>query len=288
MIACSPGILQGCFELLEIVSRNSIAFAQIQHSFSRLGSMPAARVIEAAQCLQWLQATSDGITVITPSGERIRSLSGYQAMLRQAILDYVEIERPAWLQNAIFGRARVLSFASSDVAQVFVEAALATGADDDVVEFWDLIAARARGLRSEHLNAIGREGERLTMSYEAARTGRQPKWIAVENNADGYDILSVVEPGDLRHLSIEVKATTAGLAGRFHITRNEWEWAAESELHAFHLWDIRSKATATLAVLKTADVVKHIPSNCGKGNWESVEIPFRAFQTHFELRSLSV
>lgn len=72
-------------------------------------------------------------------------------MLRRAILDYVEIERPPWLQQALNGRARVLAFSGPKVAQVMIEAGLKAGVSADVVEFWDELAARARGLRDARL-----------------------------------------------------------------------------------------------------------------------------------------
>ena len=56
-------------------------------------------------------------------------------MLRQALLDYIDVERPPWVQNATFGRSRVLSFAGNAIAQVFVEAGLAHGTTDEVVDF---------------------------------------------------------------------------------------------------------------------------------------------------------
>ena len=89
-------------------------------------------------------------------------------MLRQALLDYMEIERPPWLQNASFGRARVLSFAGSDIAQVFVEADLAHGTDDNVVAFWDAMAAKARGQKIDRLTEIGRR--RASLDYPRGST----------------------------------------------------------------------------------------------------------------------
>ena len=56
-----------------------------------------------------------------------------------------------------------MAFAGNGVAQVFVEAGLANGFDDDVVAFWDELAARARGLRDVKLSEFGREGEKLTI-----------------------------------------------------------------------------------------------------------------------------
>ncbi|MGK2914720.1 MAG: DUF3883 domain-containing protein [Porticoccaceae bacterium] len=280
MTAFSPGLVQSCFELLEMAVRRKLPSAQISVEFSRIGVMPSARVVELAQILNWLQAGADGSAVVTIGGERVMSFGGYEGRIRQALLDYIDIVRPPWIQNATFGRARVLSFAGSDIAQVFVEAGLAHGFGDEIVAFWDEIAARARGQKGARLTGIGRAGERLTIAYERERTGREPKWISVESNEDGYDVLSVAGREDERLLSIEVKATTVGIGGGFHLTTNEWDRAVFNDIHAFHLWDI-SRPVPSLAVLSKVEVDPHVPANRGGGAWESVEISFGAFADQF-------
>ncbi len=281
MIAFSPGLAQGCFELLGIASRNTLTFPQIHVSFAYLGSIPTAKVISTAQGIGWLIASEEGIASITPSGLRLLNLAGYEPMLRQALIDYLEMQRPPWLQNATYGRSRVIRFAGNEVAQVFVEAGLANGIEDDVVAFWDALAALARGQKNIRLSEIGRQGERLSIAHEHVRTGRKPKWVAIDNNEDGYDILSIVESGDARPLSIEVKASTLGLNGSLHLTRNEWERSQEVENHSFHLWAIKSKTEKALAMLTPALLKNHIPIDSGAGNWETVEIPFSEFAAHF-------
>lgn len=276
MISFSPGIAQGCFDLLEMADRMPLAFAKIPSVFTRLGGLPSGRVVETVQTLNWLRAREDGIAMLTPSGARILGLAGYEPRLRQALLDYIDAVRPPWIQNATFGRGRVLSFAGSEIAQIFVEAGLAHGIEDEVVAFWDAMAARARGQKNIRLMAIGREGERLTMVHEKIRTGRAPKWVAIDSNEDGYDVLSVAGPQDSSQLSIEVKATNIGHSGSFHLTFNEWDRALSFLNYTFHLWDM-SRAVPSLAVLSIEDVEPHVPVNQGAGNWESVEIPFGIF-----------
>ena len=285
MIAFSPGLAQGCFDLLVIASRNSLTFQEIHASFAYFGSMPASKVIETTQGLMWIRANDDGTVAVTASGSYLLGIVGYEPMLRQALLDYIDVVLPPWAQNASFGRSRVLSFAGSEIAQVFVEAGLAHGTDHEVVAFWDELAARARGQKSGRLTAIGRHGERLSLAYEENRTGRKPEWVSVENNADGYDILSVVRSEDARQLSIEVKTSTLGVAGAFHLTRNEWERALEVAHHAFHLWDARANSAPWLAVIDPQEMQAHIPSDLGSGSWESVVIPFAAFKSRFVMHT---
>ena len=151
-----------------------------------------------------------GIAKLTPSGARLQSLTGYEPMLRQTLLDDIDVERPSWVQSATFGRMKVIAFAGNQIGQVFVEAGLADGTDRDVVAFWDTIAAIGRGQKDTRLIEIGRNGERLTIAHEEWRTGSKPKWVAIDDNEDGYYVLSIVNKDDSRSLSIEVKSSTMG------------------------------------------------------------------------------
>jgi Domain of unknown function (DUF3883) len=274
----SPGVLQGGMALLDILSRRALTMPQLQLAFPSLGGMPAAQVIEAGFFLRWMRVNPEGMAAATPEGERIRLVEGYEQRLRQAILDYIDAASPPWVQTASFGRKRLLSFAGNQIGQVFLEAGLVDGTDEAVVAFWDDLAARARGQKDDRLNAIGREGERLSIDYERKRTGRVPKWVAIDNNDDGYDILSVVSSDDLRKQSIEVKASMSGLRGSFFLTRNEWECAQEAPAHAFHLWALDQ---GKLAVLTTHDMAEHIAKDRGRGEWRLVEVPLNAFHGCF-------
>ena len=181
----------------------------------------------------------------------------------------------------------MIRFAGSELAQVFVEAGLAHGITDEVVAFWDVMAALARGQKNSRLSEIGRQGERLSIAHEHIRTGRTPKWVAIDNNEDGYDVLSIVEPDDARPLSIEVKASTMGLSGSLHLTRNEWERSQEVENHTFHLWAMKSKSQNALAVIVPTELQNHVPTDSGSGSWEEVEIPFSVFHSHFVAQTIS-
>lgn len=284
MIGFSPGVVQGCFDLLGIASRNALTFPQISSSFAQLGGLSSGEVIDTAQSLKWLGASEHGIATITSIGSRLVSLAGYEPMLRQALLDYIDVERPAWVQNATYGRMKVISFAGTEIAQVFIEAGLAHGNDDATVAFWDVMAAMARSQKSCRLTTIGRQGERLTIAHEEARTRLKPKWVAIDNNEDGYDVLSTVDAGDSRSLSIEVKTSTIGLAGSCYLTRNEWEWAQDADNHVFHLWDMRANREPCLAVIRPQEMKAHVPSDLGLGTWKSVEIPFLAFRARFAVQ----
>lgn len=231
--------------------------------------------------LRWLDVTPDGLLAATPLGERVLAEGDPRRQLRLLVLDHVQAENPSWLHLAPAGRRDTLLHAPPGVRQVLVEAGLAYGDEEDVVAFWDSLAARARGARDAVLSEIGRQGERLTIERETTRTGRAPKWIALDSSSDGYDVLSTVSTADARRLTIEVKASERGISrATFHLTRNEWEMAGESLHHAFHLWDI-SGGRPKLAVITVAGAASHVPVDSGGGSWESVSVPFSAFAELF-------
>lgn len=280
MVRFSPGIAQGCHELLTLVKKHQHPPQYILHAFAYLGAIPTEKIFSTAQALDWLCVDEHGYLAPTVSGERLLGTSGYAHLLRQMLLDYIDIERPSWIQNAISGRYKVLGFAGAEIAQVLVEANLADGVDDETVAFWDTLAARARGQKDDRLNQLGRQGERLSLSYEHHRTDQKARWISIESNEDGYDILSVLDKEDPRKLSIEVKASSMGIHGVFHLTVNEWERAQEAPHHVFHLWDV-SKIPARLCVVPVITMAQHVPTNSGEGAWESVRVPFVAFEHGF-------
>jgi hypothetical protein len=150
------------------------------------------------------------------------------------------------------------------------------------VDFWDSLASIARGQQKDQLLAIGREGERLTLSYEAVRTGMKPRWVAVDSNQDGYDVLSVRAWDDPALLSIEVKASRSGLEGDLHLTRHEWEIALERPAHVFHLWDLASNPVR-LAIVNMGEMAVHVPLDAGAGGWKLIEVPFAAFRELFSV-----
>jgi hypothetical protein len=271
----------GCVELLWVISRNAVTAGGAQSL--ALGAVSSRDILDAAVELRWITTSDNGLLTPTTKGERALSAPDNLARLRLLILDHIDTENPPWTQLATAGRRDVLLQAPKGVCQVLVEAGLAYGDDHDTVLFWDTLAARARGIRNAALTETGRNGERLSLSYERQRTGREPKWIALDSNADGYDILSRVSADDVRRLTIEVKTSgQPGLSGVFYITRNEWNLATESLHHVFHLWDV-SGATPRLAVLNPIEVAEHAPKDMGTGEWESVRIPFASFKSSFSV-----
>ncbi|WP_341789634.1 DUF3883 domain-containing protein [Rickettsia endosymbiont of Polydrusus tereticollis] len=279
-MSLSPGLAHSCFELLEIINRHKLSFDDIRRAFEKIGVTPTDYSLTYAQEMGWILLDETGIAIASNSGKKLLSLVGTKQKLQQSILDFINVKHPFWLQNAAFGRKKLLLYVHSEIYQVFLEAGLVGSINEDIVKFWDILASRARGLQNDSLLSIGRQGERLTLNYEKARTGYQPKWVSIESNEDGYDVLSVINNNDKAKLSIEVKTTKNGIDTLFYLTRNEWERAVDTESHCFHLWDL-SNDIPKLAVLTMKDIENHISIDKGKGEWQHLAIPFSIFVEKF-------
>ena len=281
MITLSPGVAYGCFNLMRIVNEHRLSLSRVSSEVPRFESLRTADLLELCQRLNWIGANDAGEAALTLAGNHLLSIDSERQRLRQALIHYVQVERPDWLQLSIDGRLRCMKFGPSGIVQTISEAYLAEGYEPDVIAFWDLLAAIARGQRSAALSAIGRRGERLTLSFEKRRTGREPAWRSIESNSDGYDVLSVTSSADLTRVQIEVKVSTMGIRGSLHLTRNEWDQTELMAQHTLHLWDLRDDASPRLAIVRRAKVHAHIPVDQVSGRWTDVEIPFSAFAASF-------
>jgi hypothetical protein len=281
VITLSPGVAYGCFNLLRIVDEHRLPLSRVSSEVPRFENLRTEDLLELCQRLNWIRTNDQGKAALAPAGGHILSIGSERQRLRQALIHYVEIERPDWLQLSMDGRSRCMKFGPTGVVQTISEAYLAEGYEPDVVAFWDLLAAIARGQRSAALSAIGRRGERLTLEFERRRTGRDPVWRSIESNSDGYDVLSVLSSAKLARVQIEVKTSTVGLRGAMHLTRNEWDQTELMPNHRLHLWDLRDEARPRVAVILRTEVLKHVPLDTGSGRWKELEIPFSAFEDRF-------
>lgn len=277
----SPGLAQAGLALLELLQRRPLTAPDLLSGLKQVGGMPPSDALALSQILNWLAVDDAGVLHATPAGLRVAECSRYELALRRITLDYVESLKPDWLQNAPYGRSRLLAFCPPGVGQVLVEAGTAGAPTDDVVAFWDELASIARGLHHDRMLAIGRQGERLTLAHEQARTGTAPRWVAIDSNQDGYDVLSIKAADDPALLSIEVKASRAGLAGYLHLSRREWDMATQSPAYVFHLWDLKFAAAPRLAAVPLETMADHVPGDAGSGCWEAVQVPFIQFTDLF-------
>jgi len=137
--------------------------------------------------------------------------------LREALRVLIKLHCPWWRRLAPYGRQRLATALSTDELQTFRAAGLMQSPPDpDVVSWWDVLAADARTAADEKLTAQGRYAEQLSLSFEKARLKElaiheAPRWIAVEDNGAGYDILSFdLTKHGYKNRLIEVKSTRQG------------------------------------------------------------------------------
>lgn len=187
-----------------------------------------------------------------------------------------------WARIMTLGRARFTSKLPRDQLSVFRQAGLLMDPpDDSVVAWWTETLGEVRYEMDKAKMTRARYAERLTIKYETERLRRlgfdiRPKWMAIEDNTVGYDVLSY-EPTQygLSNSLIEVKSTISSPL-RFIITRNEWGEAQRyGDVYRFHIWDL-AQEPPILYVRSVAQVAPHIPDDNLDGRWQNAAIPVGA------------
>jgi hypothetical protein len=199
----------------------------------------------------------------------------YRACVEAVVLN----RQPIWARIMMLGRKKFTSKLSRDEEQCFREARLLDDPPtEEIVRWWDRVTGQVR-LASDQLKIErSRKAETLSIQYEIARLkslgiNLLPKWIAIEDNTAGYDVLSY-EIGPLQpiNLLIEVKSTIASPV-RFIVTRNEWDQALKfGEAYRFHIWNLQANPPV-LFKRSVADVLPHVPTDNKKGAWKTMEVP---------------
>lgn len=199
----------------------------------------------------------------------------YRGCIRHVLLAY----QPVWARVMLKGRSRFYEALERDEQSVFRQTGiLEEPPEHDFVEWWDILTKELRLIDDLEKMARAREAERLSLAHEAERLQKEgieetPKWIGLDDNTKGYDVLSYERDGNqIVNKLIEVKSTIASPL-RFRLTRNEWEQADKSgTAYVFHIWDMQKNPPA-LFVRTVEEVRPHIPSDNEKGKWNDAVIP---------------
>jgi hypothetical protein len=201
---------------------------------------------------------------------------------RDCVMSLLTREMPTWAKLMTLGRGRFIKRLGGDdyrdIRSIFREAGLLTDPPSlDDISWWDRLTSHVRFNSSADAIARSREAERLTLEAERTYLASEgiadpPRWIAIDDNTVGYDVLSYRKSGEsLANLLIEVKSTIASPM-RFILTRNEWEVAdGAGEAYIIHIWDM-TKAPPILHTRRTEDVRPDIPRDNERGRWKDVEI----------------
>lgn len=198
---------------------------------------------------------------------------------RCCISDVILSQKMTWARSITLGRDKLLRQLSRDEHQCFRSARLLElPPSDDVVEWWDSLSAQMRLYNDQNKLERARKAEKLSLEHETARIKQLgitslPRWIAIDDNTVGYDILSY-DPGEFGPVNrlIEVKSTIASPL-RFYVTRNEWEQALKfGPAYHFHIWQLASMPPR-LHERTVSQIQPHIPSDHENGKWTVAEIP---------------
>ena len=258
-----------------------LAFLELR---SFLAGHPSLKDTDAVTSLNRVRASSTGLD-FRGGLALLRKLDSSldwqltQDRLRLFVFEWVKLIRPRWLRLVPYGRERLRGALDDDQTQCFRKAGLFDEMPDaDALEWWDRLADLMRGAADAEKMKRARHAERLSLEFEVSRLkclgiSRAPRWVALEDNSLGYDILSYdVDPeGLVVTRLVEVKSR---LSDAIFITRNEWENASgAAQRSVIHVWDLPEER---LREYQVHDVAPHIPLDQGHGAWQDVCIALPA------------
>lgn len=82
MLRFSPGIAQGCHELLILAKKHPNPAPYFLSAFSTFGSIASEKIFSTAQAMRWVCTDEAGNIAPTVEGERLLDICSYPALLR--------------------------------------------------------------------------------------------------------------------------------------------------------------------------------------------------------------
>lgn len=283
----STSLITEALVLLKFMARhNCFCEEDVGHLKVDYGINKKAALSMAKQC-QWISVNDDMIAFTEWGKELVAGFDGSLVgleMWRAILKQYISVCHPIWAKLIPYGRQEAYVYMSEEEQLCFQKAKLmTTPVAEDVIQWWDSIANAERDRSDVMKSATGRQGERLTIEYETARTGVDPLWKSIESNKNGYDVLSQRDRNNNSQILIEVKSSEEDIShAQMHVSRNEWDVASlanNQQRYYFYLWVVRD---SLLAIVPYGKMIAHIPRDNGNGIWESVDVPFSAFTNMFE------
>lgn len=270
------GLLYSTQEFLDFVADNTVVGQIFEDLKSRFALSRPQDIYSISLRCNWVQLDDNGVCILTYRGREIYEHKSEDLRLRIQLQDIIDVYQPVWAIKIRDGRKELEGTLPGEISQIFKEAGLFHDWTDELIEWWDDLAALIRMRKGSELLKTGRRAEKLSFLYEENRTGVTPHWRSLESNYSGYDILSVYEPSNHEKVKIEVKGSELNLNNSFfYVTHNEWQTALVSSIYKFHLWVF--KGVTRLIELDSSDVALHIPRDSGDGKWQNVRIPFKVF-----------
>ncbi len=259
------------------LSMSVIEALRIVRSYMRndpsLSIEQASRIARALDASNVDYAAAAALDLMMPSDMFEDAISFYRSCVETIV-----VRNPIWMKTVSLGRQKFVQKLDRDAVSCFRSARLLDEPPtDETIDWWDRLQSIGRRVADQSRLDQGREAEKLSLMHEEARLrslgiNRSPKWMAVEDNTVGYDILSY-DPGLVEPVTrlIEVKSFKG--RGRFFLTRNEWETAKKyGGAYSFHVWDITNKRLSQKSV---AEVNGSVPTDNPGGRWDVAVIDLR-------------
>lgn len=249
-------------------------------AFLRIDDIRKARatsdLLEAVQIAR--DSTSDAAahdyeeaTLVFQSGLNQLTSVSMQDRILEIITYLISSHDYPWKQFAHRGRQWVLERLSPNEFQSFKAAGLTEiEMRDEIREWWDCLTTN---IKTDSLDFGFREWEKRSFELEKKRLASEGcpllcKWVALEDNFIGYDILTYQKTinGWQKHY-VEVKSSETGIF-RFHLSYREAAVALRSpDNYSLHFWDTKSE---TLSELSGMELLAHLPVDQGQGKWQEV------------------
>lgn len=280
MIRLSVDVIWSSHVLLKRISEYTIHTEEDIY-IKNISPVSVDTLMDLALTCHWIARDND-LFFLSKQGEVLVNTKDFCERAKIILSDYIFYVTPAWARRIPYGRQEAFIFMTKDEQACFYEAGLM---DENpgaaVIGWWDQISNFLRRTEEDRKTEIGRKGEHLTILYEQKRTGKQPRWISLDSNLSGYDIISQQTQEDSSPLLIEVKSSEKSIAtADFFVSVNEWHTASNTEHYKFYLWCFYG-GKEQLAIIKPRQLFHYIPTNNKSGEWQMVRIPFASFSEAF-------
>lgn len=183
--------------------------------------------------------------------------------------------QPPVLQLLLRGREAFVQALSAEAVQCLdICGAMAAVPEPATIQFLDTLAALARQQQNAANLQKGREAERLSWDLEMGRLremgcSQMPRWVALDDNAAGFDLLSWSDVACHQKRLIEVKACTARLP-HFHLSQNEIATGKRNpHCYILHIWGFPQ---CRLLELAWPELEPFLPEDGARSRIENVSI----------------
>lgn len=271
------GLLYRSWDLLRLLAKESLPEQSLTSSLATYQGVKLEYLIALVVNAGWAWRDGSGLLHISDFGKLLLDEGDDRRRLQAQIMSLLRHSSPPWKSVMLQGMLAFRKYAPGNVTQCFRDAGFFDESDPISISIWDEARAMCRANLDLANLITGRQGERYSIQYEVARTGKVPKWMSLEVEGAGYDLLSFVEAESEETLLIEVKASRMPVKeAQFYVSRHEWNVLSSATRAEVHLWCL-SAESVSFACLTMEMLDSHIPLDRGEGRWDILKCPFSSF-----------